>query len=578
MDAQTLLLTDIVDSTLLNAEHGDSAMAVAWRLHDQSARKLVRRWKGREIARSDGLLLLFAKVEEAVGFAVDYHRTVQTLPVPMRARVAIHLGPVAVRENDSEDRALGAPAFELDGIVLPTAARIVGVTLGGQTLLSAAAKDALAPELAVSCRLSRGFWQFKGVPEPVELFEWAASEGGLRPMPDSDKAYGVVWADSRWMPRNEVPNNIPAERTSFVGRSRELRLLSDSFSRGARLVSLHGMGGIGKSRLALRFAGAMLGDYPGGVWSCDLSRALSLEDIAHAVALAIDVPIALPDVIGRVGSALKGRGKCLLILDNFEQAARQAEHCIGHWMEHAKEARFLVTTRELLKIEGEVVQIVAPLVSEEAAVLFRDRADAFVGRDDSGVAAVEELVELLDRLPLAIELAAARIRTLSPQAMALRMNERFRLLTSQGGRRDRQATLRATLDWSWDLLCESERRLLANLAVFAGGFSLEIAETVLEEPATGWIPDLLQSLVDKSLLRCDENRRLDLLGTVLDYATEKLSAANESDGRGASPFKNAMRRHWVYFAGLSEAEATRHRCAERHNLVAACRRCHRRGQ
>jgi predicted ATPase/class 3 adenylate cyclase/Tfp pilus assembly protein PilF len=572
MDARTLLITDIVDSTLLNGRHGDSVMATVWSAHDKAARALVRRWGGREIARSDGLLLVFDATSHAVGFAGDYQRAVAELPIHLQARVAIHIGYLAIRENDAGDRELGAPPIELDGIALPTAARIAGMALGGQILLSAAARQALAATPPGRLLTSRGFWHLKGVEEPIELFELSEHADALLPLEDSEKAYCVVRSGERWLPRREVENNLPAERNSFIGRAEELRQLADSLRGGTRLISLLGMGGIGKTRLALRYGVTCLGEYPGGVWMCDLSQASSLEGVANAVALAIGVPVAGVEVVSRIGSAIAGRGRCLLILDNFEQAVRHAERSVGSWMERASEARFLVTTRELLGIQGEVVQAVPPLGSNEAAILFRDRATALtVGpmRDDGSI---EDLVELLDRLPLAIELAAARARTLSPRVMTLRMNERFRLLSSHGGRLDRQATLRATLDWSWELLSQSEQRTLANLAVFAGGFTMEAAEAVLLVQDNEWVPDLIQSLVDKSLVRRDNDQRFDLLGAVLDYAAERLASMAGPDGQSGSFSEVVMRKHWEYFSGLGERAVTRNRCIDVHNLVAACRR------
>ena len=282
------------------------------------------------------------------------------------------------------------------------------------------------------------------------------------------------------------------------------RLLCSDFDKGARLVTVYGTGGIGKTRLALRYARQWLGEYPGGAWFCDLSQATSVDGIAHAIGKALDVPLGKSEPIRQLGLAIAGRKSCLVILDNFEQVASHAESTLGSWLEQAPEARFLVTSRELLGIAGESALDLAPLDPDEGARLFRERIGA-IGMDKqlgaADEAAIPRLIEMLDRLPLAIELAAARAPLMSAQQMLQRMGERFKLLTAGRGRRDRQATLRATLDWSWDLLSESEQSGLSQLSVFEGGFTLEAAEAVIALPGSPnlWVGDVVHSLVSKSL-------------------------------------------------------------------------------
>ena len=272
-----------------------------------------------------------------------------------------------------------------------------------------------------------------------------------------------------------------------------------------------------------------------------------------------------------------------MILDNFEQVARHAEETLGQWLNRAGDARFLVTTREVLGLAGEEVLALAPLPPDDAAVLFQQRAQAAkpgfaASADDRD--AIGPLVRLLDGLPLAIELAAARVRVMSPRMLLARMSERFKLLVSSGGRIDRQATLRAVFDWSWELLPPPEKAALAQLSVFEGGLTLEAAEAVLDLSDCNdapWPMDALQSLVQKSFVQQLVGARFDLLVSVQEYASEHLHTAGRYAGSGAQAALATQRRHGAYFATLDEAAASAGACAELENFIAACRRAAARG-
>ena len=561
-------MTDVVDSTQLSERLGDDAAAALWQAHDQITRTLLRQWRGREIDKSDGFLLLFDSVADALGCALATHQALAALQPPLRARAGIHVGALRLRPNSAADIQQGAKPLEVDGIAKPLAARIMGLARGGQTLLSEAAHAALAPggwQLALL-----GHWRLKGLPEPLLLFQAGEPGTPLLPPEDSAKAYRVIPSPAGWTPLHTVPHSLPAERDGFIGRNEPLAGLAQRFHHGARLVSVLGIGGVGKTRLALRFARHWQGDYPGGAWFCDLSSARGLDGLLKATAQGLGLPLGKVDPVERIGEAIAARGACLMILDNFEQVARHAEPTLGQWLAAAKEAQFLVTSREVLGIVGEEAVVLAPLGSTEAAQLFELRARAA----DSGyhpvaadLAALPPLMDLLDRLPLAIELAAARVRVMAPATLLTRMDQRFRLLGAQNGRHDRQATLRATLDWSWDLLSPPEQAALAQLSVFENGFSLASAEAVIDLSAFDsghWVANTVQHLVEKSLLRRNPDGRFDLLRSVFDYAREKLAAS------GA--LAAAERRHWRHYAAFDDAKATADRCTDLDNLVAACRR------
>jgi len=575
-EQRALLLTDVVDSTQLAERLGDAAAAELGAAHDRVARDLLRAWRGREIDKTDGMLMLFDHATDALGFAMAYHVALAELPVALKARAGLHVGAVILRANPPEDVAHGAKPLEVEGIAKPVAARVMSLALGGQTLLTPQAKAALG---ATSLRVqSHGYWRIKGIAEPVELFEAGDERAPFEPPPDSAKVYRVVQRDGLWMPVREVPRNLPAERDGFVGRELVLGQLAQRLDAGARLISVLGIGGTGKTRLVTRFAWHWLGDFPGGAWFCDLSAARGVDGIAHAVALGLDVPLGLDDPIVQLGHAIAGRGRCLIILDNFEQVARHAAATLGRWLDRAAEARFLVTTREVLGLPGEEALALAPLDAAEAESLFHRRAASAMhdyAPDADDREAIPRLVQLLDGLPLAIELAAARVRVMPPQILLSRMGERFKLLVAAGGRQDRQATLRAAFDWSWDLLTEAEKSAMAQLSVFEGGFTLPAAEAVIDLSdckAAVSAADVLHSLVDKSFVRPSSRARFDLLSSVQEYAAEHLRTPYRYPGSGPEALHGAHRRHASHFAALHDRLANGGAGPEVDNLMAACRR------
>lgn len=571
-----LLATDIVDSTRLAEKLGDAAMSDVWRSHDRIARDLLRAWHGREIGRSDGFLLRFATVSDAVNYALGYHGALSELGVPLRARAGLHVGRVTLRDNRAEDIELGAKPSEIHGLAVAIAVRTMSLAGGGQTLLTSPARMALQGK-AFPIR-SHGHWCMKGLEEPVELFELGAAESPGTPPPDSEKVYRVFREGDLWLPLARVPHSLPAERDVFIGRRQTLAALGQRFDSGARLVSVVGIGGTGKTRFAQRFGWTSLGDFTGGVWFCDLSQARSLDGVVHAVAQGLHLPLASADPLAQICTALSARGRCLAILDNFEQVSHLAEQTIGRWLEGAREARFVVTSRELLGIPGEERFTLDPLLPSEASALFVQRASAgkrdFRATPEDRVA-IDQLVGLLDNLPLAIELAAARIRIMPPRMLLARMSERLPVVVSVKGRPKRHATLRSMFDWSWDLLLAPEKTALGQLSVFEGSFTLAAAEEVIDlsaciEAATPM--DVVQSLVDKSLVRDVGDRRFGLLGTVKEYAAERLVSDAACRTTDPTPLLSAQKRHWRHFATLDETEAVADGCADVDNLIAACRR------
>jgi predicted ATPase/class 3 adenylate cyclase len=571
-ESRALLVTDVVGSTELAARLGDKAMAALWREHDRRARDLMRQWSGREIDKSDGFLLLFERADDAAAYATAYHKALAALPSPLQARAGLHVGEVELRANAADDVAHGAKAVEVEGIAKILAARVMSVANGGQTLATAAACQSLEGRVA----RSHGHWRMKGLDAPLELFEVGDADMRRAPPAETNKAYRVFRSGDEWLAARDVRNSLPAERDSFVDRRSELMELARLFDAGARLVTLLGLGGSGKTRLALRHARTWLGDFDGGVWFCDLSMTRTASDVVQAVARGLELDLHGSDPLGLTAAAIAGRADCLLVLDNFEQVGAHAEATLGTWLDRAPRARFLATSREPLRIVGEQVLRLDAMPAPDAATLFMHRAAAACAGaviSPADEQAIGPLVELLDGLPLAIELAAARTRVIPPEMLLRRINERFSLLSTTQGRRERQATLRAAFDWSWDLLLQHEREALVQLSVFEGGASLAAVEAVVDgggATETARPPlDLLQSLVEKSLVRPVGHGRFTLLRTVHDYTRERLVRGARESGDGA--LRAARARHARYFAGLGPREATSERCIELDNLVAAVR-------
>ena len=575
---RALLMTDLVNSTGTAERLGESAASELWLAHDRLARSLLQVWNGIEIDKSDGFLLIFSDAAPAASFALAYLRALSSLPEPVQARVGLHVAPVDLRDNEAQDVERGAKRIEVQSFMAKAVtARLMMLAGPGQILLSASAAAGL--DNAHFRLRHQGQWRLQGIAEPLEVCELGNSDAAFAPPPDSAKAYQVVERAGLWVPRRALRHSLLAERDEFVGRMAELRELAELLHSGHRQVSVLGAGGIGKTRFALRFGWQWLGDYPGGVWFCDLTHARSLDGLAFAVAVGLDLPLDRSEPLAQLGRALAGRGACLVILDNFEQVAEHAETTLGRWLQQAPEARFIATSREVLGIVGEQVFALAPLPAGDASTLFKLRAVAAAGAPlpdgPKDKAAIAPLVEMLDGLPLAIELAAARARVMSPQLLLARMNERFKLLAGSGQRPERQATLRATLDWSWGLLRPFERSALAQLTVFEGGFSLADTEAVLDlsgQAGQGWVPDAVQSLLEKSMLRRSKHGRFDMLHSVQEYAAAHLHDSNSFAGSGPEFRARIEVRHWHHFASLDEQAAVANEAAAAENLLIACRR------
>ncbi len=349
-----------------------------------------------------------------------------------------------------------------------------------------------------------------------------------------------------------VPNNLPTALTGFVGREGELREVKRLLST-THLLTLTGAGGCGKTRLSLQVAADLLDTFPGGVWFVELAALTDPTTVPSALATAMGLreDPSKPLLTG-IGENLRNRTS-LLILDNCEHLVAACAEATDRLLRACPNLRIMASSREALGIAGETVWRVPSLPESEAIRLFCDRALAVApsfAMTEQNAAPVAQICRRLDGIPLAIELAAARANVLRVDQIAARLNDRFRLLT--GGSRTalpRQRTLRAAIDWSYDLLADTERALLRGISIFSGGFTLEAAEAACAGAGVSArdILDLLSRLVEKSLVMVEDSEyeaRYSLLDMVRQYSRERLLESGEAEAMG--------RRHRDYFIALAE--------------------------
>ena len=371
---------------------------------------------------------------------------------------------------------------------------------------------------------------------------------------------------------NRPRTNLTASPDRFVGRTADVDSLIGRLDQPG-LYTVKGAGGLGKTRLARRSARLWQEGGKRQGWFVDLAPARTPTDAMLAVATALGVPIAIGDegkLAERLGHAIAGRGPVVMVLDNFEQLD-QGAGLVATWRDLAPEARFLVTSRSALRLPGEVVIELDPLGPEDAVALLVQRASER-GVDIAGDPSLGALAERLDGIPLALELAAGRLGLMSARAILERLDQRFKLLrSSRRGALERQATLRGALDWSWDLLDPAERAAFAQCGAFAGGFSIEAAEAVLELPPGAWALDVVDALIARSLIT-ERDGRLRLFETARLYALDKLDdpeAVYRRHGEWFARYGDADARH-IGALGSSDAEVQARPWLD--DIAVACRR------
>jgi predicted ATPase/class 3 adenylate cyclase len=543
----TFLFTDLEESTRL-WEHFPEAMRPALARHDALLKLAVESHRGLIIKTTgDGLHAVFESPIDGVAAALAGQLAIRAASWPaetgpLKVRMGLHTGESQFRDGDYY------------GAVVNLAASLTGLGFGGQVLLSGVAaalvKKTLPPEGLLA---DLGEHRLKGVSAPEQVFQLIH--------PDLEAEFPPLKS------LGSFKHNLPRQLSSFIGRKKELadvmRLLASS-----QLLTLLGPGGTGKTRLMLQVAEEVIEDYPDGVWLVELASLTDPELIPERVAAALNVQERTDRSMGDALLDFLSRKDLLLLLDNVEHIVRESAAFTENLLGHCPHLKVLVTGREALFIAGEMtVQVPSlslpdlnqngdqldRLAECEAIQLFLERARAvrpdFALRHNNANAIVE-IVRRLDGIPLALELAAARLRMLTVEKIAGRLSGRFRLLT--GGRRTalpRQQTLEALIDWSWKLLDEGEHILLRRLSVFSGGWSLEAAEAIcgFEPLDAADVFDNLDQLINKSLVTVaylpEGEPRYGMLESIRQFARNHLFEADEGE---------ALRdRHAEYFVAFT---------------------------
>lgn len=489
----TFLFTDIEGSTKLLDEVGEQAYAHVLAEHHRACREAWLAHHGVEVdTEGDAFFVVFERAHDALAAARAAQQALASGPV--RVRMGLHTGEVLLSETGYVGRELHR------------AARIASSGHGGQIILSKETKDRADGNAFVFSEL--GEHRFKDFETPVSIFQLG---------------------DGSFPPLKTLSNtNLPRAASSFVGRQREVEEVLAIVRNGARLLTLTGPGGSGKTRLALEAAAELVPEFKAGVFWVSLAP---LRDHALVIETMAGTLGAKDDLADHIAER-----ELLLLLDNFEQVIEAATD-LASLVERCPNLHLLVTSRELLRVPGERAYPVPPLAPEDGTELFLSRALATEPGFVPGPR-VGELCATLDNLPLALELAAARVRVLSVEQLLERLSRRLDFLKAGRGVDARQQTLRATIEWSYELLDDDEQRLFARLAVFRGGCTLTAVEQVAEADL-----DTLQSLVDKSLLRRTDGR-FRMLETIRGYSRERLEDTGEA--------QELRQRHAEYFVGLGE--------------------------
>lgn len=579
------LFSDIEGSTRL-WEQQPVAMRDALQRHDQIAREAVARCGGHLVkSTGDGIHAAFADAGQALAAMLQLQQALADAAaaggLALAVRCGLHAGRSQARDSD------------YFGPEVNRAARIMAAAHGGQMLMSQAVADQLAPQLPAGVSLrDLGAVRLKDLPRPERLWQVVAP-----PLRSEFPALRSLQA---------TPNNLSAPLNRFIGREAvqaELAALLEQH----RLVTLFGTGGIGKSRLSVQLGATLLDRFADGVWLVELAPVADPERVPQAVAAALGLREQPGQALDQALRAFVADRQLLLILDNCEHVLAAAAALAKALLQAGPQLRLLATSREVLRVAGELAFPVpaltlpalprerrsapAPdeLLQHEAVRMFADRAaSALPGFciDADNAAALVEICHRLDGIPLALELAAARVRALPLPAIAERLRSSFQLLSTRDATvAPRQRTLQVLIDWSHDLLGPDERRLFRRLAVFAGGWTLDAAEAVCADgdalPADA-VLDGLSQLVEKSLVITVPGagaggHRYRLLETVRLYAAARLQAAPDAGAEGEAAVRD---RHLAFYGALAEAARTHlggpdqaqwlaRLDAERDNLLAA---------
>jgi len=546
----TFLFTDIEGSTKLAQEYREELPTLLAR-HKELLQQAIAAYRGFlfQIV-GDSFSAAFDTAINALNAASEAQRLLlneEWSPAPIKVRMGIHTGAAEL----AHDPSIQGPYSGYSTLAMTQ--RIMSAAHGGQILLSQITRDLVWEQLPAEVSLlDMGEHRLKDLLHPIRLYQASVAD-----LPSAFPPLKTL---------QSFPHNLPVQLTSFVGREREIDKAKQLFSK-TRLLMLIGPGGTGKTRLALKIAEDLLGSFADGVWIIELAPLTDPEFIPPAVAGVLELR-ELPNMplINVIVDYLRAK-QLLLILDNCEHLIQACAQLTDHLLRVCPQLKILASSREALGIAGETVYRVPSLslpdpnqvtpetaMESEAARLFVERATAAQSKfmlTDQNASHIAQICRRLDGIPLALELASARIAIFSPEEIAAHLSDRFKLLT--GGKRTalpRQQTLRAMIDWSYDLLSEEEQTLFRQLSVFAGGWTFRAAEYVCSGLD---VLNLLTQLVNKSLVVVDENAqenptRYRLLETIRQYARDKLLEVGDSE--------QVRNRHLDYFLQFVEEAET----------------------
>ncbi|HET9907192.1 MAG TPA: adenylate/guanylate cyclase domain-containing protein, partial [Anaerolineales bacterium] len=543
----TFLFTDIEGSTKLAQQYPDAMPALLAR-HHEILRQVIQAQNGYIFQNEgDSLAVAFHSAMDALIAASCAQQLLQSeawTPAPIKVRMGIHTGTAQLNEPS-------APTIYTGYTTLAMASRVMSCGHGGQVLLSRATHALVHNSLPADTELiGLGEKRLKDLLQPEHLYQ--LNTAGLQMSFPALKTMDVSLT------------NLPLQLSTFIGREKEVQQIKKRLEKN-RLVTLTGSGGVGKTRLSIRVAEELLNQYPNGVWLVELAPVTDPDLVTQTICAALDVtPQGNTPALTVLTNYLKQK-KILLVVDNCEHLIDSCAQLCEALLHTCPNLQIIASSREALGIDGEnayrVPSLSLPNLKDglstieqsEAVKLFVERAAATLPEfkiTKANAAAIAQICQRLDGIALAIELAASRVKLLKVEQIASRLDDAFRLLT--GGSRTalpRQQTLRALIDWSYNLLSEEEKTALRRLSVFVGGWTLEAAEHVCDNSN---ILDLLTHLVDKSLVAIDlehgDEPRYYFLETIRQYTREKLFDSNE--------MKATRQRHLTYFLAFAEMKGT----------------------
>jgi predicted ATPase/class 3 adenylate cyclase len=575
----TLMFTDIEGSSQL-WERDAAGFRPAFDRHNSAVRQALARWDGYEVkCQGDSFMVAFERVTSAIYCALDIQRALEgesTLSLSggegaLKVRIGLHTG-----EPYKGYDTTGRPDYF--GPMVNRAFRIADAGHGGQILISASARDVAQGALSTDVLLADlGHHRLRGLEQPEQIFE----------VRHPDLFERETNAPRRFPPlrtSDTLRSNLPVYSTSFVGRNRELPELCGMLANAdTRLLTVLGFGGMGKTRLALQLAERCSDEYRDGAWWVELEEARSGEAMIARIAYHLGLHVQPePSVREQLFHYLQSR-HLLLVLDNVEQVP-DAAGAIHDLLQAAPHCKCVVTSRRALGLRAERVKEVLPLPPADATSLFVDRACAQVQFELTGenAADVAELCRRVEGVPLAIELAASRVVSLSPREIAHRLDERFKVLqTDAPDLPPRQRALRAAMDWSYGLLSGADQKLFTQLAAFSGGFTLDDAEAIcIHDDVLNGVGRLrASSLLRSEIAARTQQTRYFMLEALRDYAGEKLHAdearAEEVLTRHAAYFLDFARERLAHFRDGEAAHAISEMEASFENVRAAMDWCER---